>query len=181
MSDDRPRLEEIGGIAAEQATATLADLLGRTVHTETVRERGVASRDLALEFGSPGERVAGVFVDLAGALEGVAGLLFPASELRDLVRRLFGEGPSELADARTRSAVGELGNIALCAAAGAIAKRVGGVVVPSIPRVGLGPAERLLEQVVDSGLRPLPAYLADAELPVEGGSLAVRFVWIPLD
>ena len=73
MSDDRPRLEEIGGIAAEQATATLADLLGRTVHTEAVRERGVASRDLALEFGSPGERVAGVFVDLAGALEGVAG------------------------------------------------------------------------------------------------------------
>jgi chemotaxis protein CheC len=162
------RLRELGSIGAGHAASALASLFGRVVWMEPAKGRTLAVRELASALFPPSLEVAAVFVDLSGAARGVAGLLVPASDLEAFLRLLPGRAVRDLSSPRGRSALGEVGNIALCAAAGAIAKLVGGVVLPSVPRVALGASDALLAWA----LQPLPPHL-DAYL-VET-DLAVRF------
>ena len=125
-------------------------------------------------------RVAGVFVDLSGTVDGVAGLLLPETEVDALLRLLAEDLQGDLDNPRAHSAFAELGNIALCAAAGAIAKLTDGVVLPSVPRVGVDSVDTLLSRSLDPSLRLLPAYLVEAQLSVRHLAVLLRFVWVPI-
>jgi chemotaxis protein CheY-P-specific phosphatase CheC len=125
-------------------------------------------------------RVAGVFVDLSGPVEGVAGLLLPEANVDALLALLAEDLSGDLENPRARSAFAEIGNIALCAAAGAIAKLTDGIVLPSVPRVGVDSVDGLLARSLDPSLRDLPAYLVETELSVRELPVHLRFVWVPL-
>jgi chemotaxis protein CheY-P-specific phosphatase CheC len=124
-----------------------------------------------------GGRVAGVFIDLNGDVEGVAALLAPVASVPELLRPLVGTRLPRALDRRARSAFGELGNIVLCAAAGAIASLSGGVVVPSVPRIAVDRPEPLLAGEIHPR-RSWPAYLVDSALSAREGSLRLRFLWL---
>lgn len=180
MTSTRDRLWEFGNIGAGHAATALARLVDRTVWMDPPRGRMLFVDDLPLALFPDDEPVAGVFVDLGGAVEGVAGLLLPLADLGKLLQMLPGSPPGDLSDPRARSAFAEIGNIALCAAAGAIAKLSDGLVVPSVPRVGVDMASALLTEVLHPSLRALPAYLVESELTVGQAPFRLRFVWVPL-
>ncbi len=134
----------------------------------------------------PPERLAGAFfleggqgvtvaADLAGAVEGLAGLAFSAEAIPELTRRLLGPDHTGELDDPARSALAELGNIAVSAAAGALGHLASGVVVPSVPLLsaGLPPVLR--------GARTAPAttYVVNLVIGDEAESLPIQFFWAP--
>jgi chemotaxis protein CheY-P-specific phosphatase CheC len=143
------------------------------------RSRSVPAGDLPTALFPSDERIAAVFVELKGAVRGIAGLMIPASAVADLLRPLVGNDSAEAIDTRARSAFGELGNIALCAAAGAIATLAGGVALPTVPRVGVDVVGSVLAEAVPPELRELPAYLVETQLSGREEPLRIRFVWVP--
>jgi chemotaxis protein CheC len=177
---DADAILELGSIGAGRAASTLAEMLGRVVWMDPPQARSVTAEQLPAELFPADQQVAAVFVELTGAVRGIAGLMMSASALVELLRPLVGEVSAERMDSRARSAFGELGNIALCAAAGAIATLAGGVMLPSVPDVGEDEARALLAQVLPEELRSLPAYLVETDLSGREGPLRLRFVWVPL-
>ena len=75
----------------------------------------------------------------------------------------------------------ELGNMAISAAAGAFGKLQSGVVVPSVPRLGLD-VRQMVGEELERRSGSMPAWIAESEL-AEGSNgsnlLGIRFVWIP--
>ena len=177
MRVDQDRLCEIGNVGAGHAATALNGLVGGLHWMEP-------PRGLGLEEAVPGDVIpagelsAGVFVDLTGDVEGVAGLLAPVAALSDLLDPLIGWAAPEMSDPRARSAFGELGNIILCAAAGAIATLSGGVVRPSPPRICIDDPARMVAMEIEPRLRGWPAYLVDSALSPRRGSIRLRFIWL---
>jgi chemotaxis protein CheC len=177
---DTATIVELGSIGAGRAATTLAEMLGRVVWMDPPRASSVTAEQLPEALFPPDEQVAAVFVELSGAVRGIAGLMMPASAVAELLQPLVGAVSAERMDSRARSAFGELGNIALCAAAGAIATLTGGVALPSVPHVGEDEARALMAEVLPDDLRSLPAYLVETDLSGREGPLRLRFVWVPL-
>ena len=123
----------------------------------------------------------GVFADLVGAIQGEAGIAFRRGEAEALVRTLVPDADVESFDTSAQSAISEVGNIALSSAAGAIAEMIGGVVIPSVPRLGANMSDVLLVDEICADLRSLPAYVAEAEINGPDGPFPLTFVWIPGD
>lgn len=178
MRLDTDRLREIGNVGAGHAATALSSLLGELHWMDPPRGRCLTDSELPADLVPAGDRIAAVFVDLVGEVEGVAGLLIPRSVVPELLRPLFGVAPGRALDSRSRSALGELGNIVLCAATGAIAALSGVVVIPSVPRLvfeGVGPG---LAGALPQGLRLGPSYLVDSALSRRDGSCELRFLWL---
>ncbi len=123
----------------------------------------------------------GVFVDLVGAIQGEAGVTFRRNQAEALVRALVPDADVESFDTRAQSAMSEVGNIALSSAAGAIAGLIGGVVIPSVPRLGANMSDVLLVDEICADLRGLPVYVAEAGINGSEGPFPLTFVWIPGD
>ncbi len=111
-----------------------------------------------------------VVADLVGSVRGQAGLLLDGIARRFVLGRLLGR---DCADARADSALLELGNIAISAAASGIAELSAGVVVPSLPRA----AEDLSSALDPHGFDPpspsTPVALAETPL---GDGAVLRFL-----
>lgn len=179
MSQDR--LLEYAQTGARAAAFALARLLG----AEVVKQ-GVACEKLELsalpELLFPGGAGAiGVFVDLVGPVPGEVGigLLRPSADA--LVRALVDETDAASFDTRAQSALSEVGNIVLSAAAGAMADLAGGVVIPSVPRLGTTLGEVLLLDEICSEIRSLPVFVASCEVVRGSDRFPMRFVWIPAE
>jgi chemotaxis protein CheC len=180
MIPDEDRIREYGNISAGHAAGAIGTLIGRVVWMDPPRCRTVAPGDLPLELFPTDERVAAVFLDLDGAVRGIAGLMIPASEVADLLEPLVGPVSAERFDARARSAFGEIGNIALCAAVSAMAVLTGETIHPSAPRIGLDRPGALLTEALHATLRALPSQLVESDLSVRDSRVRVRFLWVPL-
>ncbi|MBW2280630.1 MAG: chemotaxis protein CheC [Deltaproteobacteria bacterium] len=122
-----------------------------------------------------------VFADLVGAIQGEAGIAFRRGEADALVRALVPDADVEAFDTSAQSAMSEVGNIALSSAAGAIAELIGGVVIPSVPRLGANLSDVLLVDEICGDLGRMPVYVAEAEVNTPGNPLQLTFVWIPGD
>ena len=92
---------------------------------------------------------------------------------------MVGTEPEPELDEAQVSALAELGNIALSAAAGALAILHDSVVVPSVPHVGYDMAGALLLDMVHPRVSRLPAYLVEAALADPSGEFSAHFIWIP--
>ena len=67
----------------------------------------------------------------------------------------------------------------LSAAAGAIASLAGGVVIPSVPRLGTTLGDVLLVDEICAEIRSLPVFVASCEVVRGNEKFPMRFVWIP--
>jgi chemotaxis protein CheC len=173
------KFAELTNICAGNAATALTQLLGTSLRMAPPRCWTLHDGMLPAELFSPDERVTAVLADLEGALVGPAGLILRRDMLRWVVGRLTGDANVNTLSERALSALCELGNIAVSAAANALSEMVGGVVLPSVPRLGFEkPAVSVLQEVCgDLGGRC--AYLVEAELIADEGTLRLLFVWVP--
>ncbi|HTO68900.1 MAG TPA: chemotaxis protein CheC [Myxococcota bacterium] len=175
MTADDDRFAELANICAGHAASTLAMLLDATLLTQPPRLRELpAGRPLRALFLRE-ERVAGIFADLAGAIDAKAALLLSSSAVEELVARVAGK---EAAGPATLSILAEVGNIAVSAAANALAEMLGATSLPSVPRAGYAPDGELgLADLLDIGHSTRA--VADVVIYERHGSLRFHFVLVP--
>lgn len=176
MTDDDDKLAELANICAGHAAGTLALLFDNTLLTQVPRMRELpAGRPLRSLFLRE-ERVGAIFADLVGPFEAKAGLLLSAGAVEDIVWRVSGK---EEANSSPLAVLAELGNIAVSAAANALAAMLGGVALPSVPRASYAPEGDLeLPEMVE--ILPIVRSVADVVLYDRHGPLRMRFVLVPV-
>jgi len=170
---------EYASIGAGHAASVLARLFDCTVLMQPPRCYQIETGHLPESMVYQQEWKAAIFTDFSGALSGQAGIMISESVVLEIVSRLLGEDPGGEISPRGRSALQEVGNIALSAAAGALGDLRGGIVWPSVPRLGFSLTEALRLAKLGPGGDLLPAFLAETELVERDGSLRLRFIWIP--
>ena len=176
MTRDDDRFAELANICAGHAASTLAVLLDTTLLTEPPRLRELpAGRSLRTLFRRE-DCVAGIFADLQGALEAKAALLLSANAIDEVTSRAASKEASEVS---VVAVLAEVGNIAVSAAANALAQLLGRTSLPSVPRAGYSPAGELaLPELVESsdGVR----VVADVVMYERHGPLRFHFVLVPV-
>ncbi len=178
MTSADDRLRDVTTIGAAHAAAAVAKLLDEVAPSEPPCCRKVDVAELAGSVFEPDELVAGVFVEVTGSVRGRMGLVLSRDVLGEVLERLAIPETGEF-DARVRSVVGELGNIAVSAAAGALGELEGGVAIPSVPWVGYDMAGALLLEALHPSLYRSAAYVAETELGEGERRLRLRFLWVP--
>jgi len=174
-------MSEYALVGARFAAGALATLLGHEGRVAEPRCERVDMNTLPDRvFGRDGGAL-GVFVDLVGAVTGEAGIALPTAAACKVAKQLAPDSDVTGFDTRAQSVMSEIGNIMLSAASGAIAEVVGGVVIPSVPRLGSNIADVLLVDEICPDIKGLPAYLAECELGEGDEALSLMFVWIPGD
>ena len=177
MNHDEDYLCEITNIIAGHAATVLARLLDCTLLLEPPECRRIPEDAGPLDLLAVEECGAVVYADLAGVCPGQAALVLPADVIAVLVERLMGKKPQdEELDDRQRSALCEMGNIAISAAANALGDLEGGVVIPSLPRLDLC-AETAPALTGRAGKEP--THVVYAEIYEREGGVQIRFLWVP--
>ncbi|HXX48952.1 MAG TPA: chemotaxis protein CheC [Myxococcota bacterium] len=176
MTADDDRFAELANICAGHAASTLALLLDTTLLTEPPRLRELtAGRPLRALFRRD-DRAAGIFADLRGALEASAALLLSAAAVGEISERIASKESSELSPL---AILAEVGNIAVSAAANALAQMLGETSLPSVPRAGYSPGGELeLPELVD--VSDTTRIVADVVLYERHGPLRLHFVLVPV-
>jgi chemotaxis protein CheC len=175
VNAERDKLAELANICAGHAASTLAVLLDTTLLTEVPELRDLpAGRPLSALFPRD-QRVAGIFADLRGAFPAKAALLLSAGAVEDVVQRVAGKEASEVSSLAVLS---ELGNIAVSAAANALAQMLGETSLPSVPRAGYAPQGELdLPEL--TRFEPELRVVAKVVLSERHGPLRFHFVLMP--
>jgi len=170
---------ELTRLCAVRAAETVGQLLGAELSPEPPRVWTLGDGRLPAELFSSQERVTAVLAELEGTVGGPAGLILRRDLLEWLLRRLTGDGNVKTLSERALSALCEVGNIAVSAAANALSEVVGGVVLPSVPRLGFEKAAAGTLEDVCGDLGSRCAYLVELELRGAEGAFALLFVWVP--
>jgi len=175
VTDDDDMLAELANICAGHAASTLALLLDSTLLCEVPRLRKLsAGRPLRSLFLRE-ERAASIFADLHGPFRARAALFLSAGAVEEIVARIAGKEGSSLSP---QSVLAEVGNIAVSAAANALAQMLGETSLPSVPRAGFSPSGELeLPELVE--IHGVVRSVADVVLYERHGSLRMHFVLVP--
>ncbi|MCP4003519.1 MAG: hypothetical protein GY725_04935 [bacterium] len=179
MNYDEDHLAELANISAGHVATVLARLLDKTLLMDPPQVRLIPPDSGPLDSMSDEERAAVVYADLVGVYPGQAALVLPEHAIVAIVERLVGKTlEDEELDDRARSALCEMGNIAISAAANALGEIEGGIVIPSLPRL-----ELVAETVPALTGRPgtEASYVAEVELFEPQGEMRLLFLWIPSD
>jgi chemotaxis protein CheY-P-specific phosphatase CheC len=179
VSTPEDKYSELTSICAGNAAGALATLLGTTLHMGPPRCWALRDGLLPAELFAPDERVTAVLAELEGALVGPAGLILRREMLQWVLARLIGDPDVKTLSERALSAICEVGNIAVSAAANALSEMVGGVVVPSVPRLGFEKQAVSALQELCGDLEGRSAYLVEVGLISTEGVLSLLFVWVP--
>ena len=180
MSDRDDRQAEIANICAGHAASALAALLDATLLMEPPCLHVLpAGRPLATIL-PPGDRVAAIFVELEGALRAQAAILLSATAVEEVIGRVAGKSTDETSEVSTLAVLAEVGNIAVSAAANALADLLGERSLPSVPRAGHARQGVLAMRELERGL-PHARNVLVVELIERAGPLRLHFVLAPAD
>lgn len=180
MSNREDRLSEIANICAGNAASALAVLLDATLLIEPPRMYTLyAGRPLA-SLVPARDRVAAVFADLDGALPVQAALLLSATAIDEVLARVAGKSADETSEVSTLAVLAEVGNIAVSAAANALAQLLGARSLPSVPRAGYARQGVLGLPELERGA-PVDRIVLEVELVERGGPLRLHFTLVPAD
>lgn len=165
--------------AALHAGSAVARLVDLAEPKEVPPLRRLRLRELAAELFPSGEGRRAVFADLSGAVRGRVGVGLAPEVIGEFVSRLVGTRPEPELVEPARSALTEVGNIALSAAAGVLGHLAGGVVIPSVPRLVCDLAEAFGLASLPAELGECEAYLCELRLGEPGGQVPLPFLLIP--
>jgi len=180
VSDAADREAEIANICAGHAASALAALLDATLLMEPPRLHALpAGQPLATILPSE-DRVAAIFVELEGALRAQAALVLSATAVEEVIARVAGKSADETSEISTLSVLAEVGNIAVSAAANALADLLGERSLPSVPRAGYAREGVLAMRELERGL-PHPRNVLVVELIERAGPLRLNFILAPSD
>jgi hypothetical protein len=162
---------------ASAAAEGAAELLGARYLPGLARcwpvERGFPREALR-----PGdEPLAALWAQLDGGAGARAALLLPQGVLERVVAALVGDPHAKALDERGRSALCELGNIAISAVANALSERAGETVLPSVPRLLFASAARCAAELCSGAGRSASTWLVEAPLVRDGEQLRLLFLW----
>ena len=180
MNHNEDRLSELTSIGAGHAANAMSVLLDRTLLMAPPRCRKIKKGEGFSNLFPPEDRVVAIFSGLRGALSGQAGLLLSYEASDHLLACLIGSCGEAPFNEREQSALRELGNIAISAAAGAFSMLEGGLVLPSVPRLAYHEgtdAMPLEDACVGVGFESGSIY--ETELIERDGPLRIRFLWVP--
>ena len=180
MSAADDRLAEIANICAGHAATALASLLDATLLMEPPRLQRLRAGEACDALLAPEERVAAVFVDLEGALRAQAAIALSASAVDEVLARVAGKRAEETSEPSTLTVLAEVGNIAVSAAANALAALLHQRSLPSVPRAGYARAGALALRDLDRGADRDRDVLV-VELCERGGPLRLHFLLAPSD
>ncbi|MGH0037096.1 MAG: chemotaxis protein CheC [Myxococcota bacterium] len=167
-SPEVDRLCELTNIGAGHAATAFASLAGCPIRMDVPQVCGVAPADA-------GARTTGIFFEVEGTFSALLAIVFDASECEAVAARMLGERAGSL-DAQTlESVLTELGNILASHVVSAIADTVGGRVMPSVPHLVMGNADRVLAERA-AARSPL---CVESVLHDENGRLGGRLVLVP--
>jgi chemotaxis protein CheY-P-specific phosphatase CheC len=170
---------ELTALCAGRAAEALALMLGASADRAPRRAWTLEDGRLPQELFAPGERVTAVLAQLEGQADGLAGLILRRDLLEWVLRRLIGDGEVKTLSERALSALCEVGNIAVSAAANALSAVARGAVLPSIPRLGFEKEAVSVLGDVYGDLAGRNAYLVEVELATAEGPRELLFVWAP--
>jgi chemotaxis protein CheY-P-specific phosphatase CheC len=179
VSDFETKHAELTGLCAKSAASALALMLGATVRSAASRAWTLDEGLLPAELFAPGERVTAVLAELDGKADGLAGLILRRDLLQWVLGRLIGDRDVKTLDERALSALCEVGNIAVSAAANALSAVARGAVLPSVPRLGFEKEAIHVLGEVCGDLEGRTAYLVEVELATSEGARNLLFVWVP--
>ncbi|MEX2208599.1 MAG: chemotaxis protein CheC [Myxococcota bacterium] len=180
MSRADDRLAEIANICAGHVATALASLLDATLLMEPPLVHALpAGRSLDALL-APEDRVAAVFIDLEGVLRAQAAIALSASAIDEVLARVAGKRAEETSEVSTLTVLAEVGNIAVSAAANALAELLGGRSLPSVPRAGYAREGVLSLRELDPASNRRRTVLI-VELIERGGPLRLHFVLAPVD
>ena len=180
MSAADDRLAEIANICAGHAATALASLLDATLLMEPPRLQTLRAGEPCDGLLAPEDRVAAVFVDLEGALRAQAAIALSASAVDEVLARVAGKSADETSEVSTLTVLAEVGNIAVSAAANAIAELLNQRSLPSVPRAGYARQGALALRDLDRGWDRERNVLI-VELIERGGPLRLHFLLTPRD
>jgi chemotaxis protein CheC len=180
VSDADDRLAEIANICAGHAATALASLLDATLLMEPPLLHVLPAGEPMDSLISPEDRVAAVFVDLDGALRAQAVIALSASAIDEVLARVAGKSANETSEVSTLTVLAEVGNIAVSAAANALAQLLGRRSLPSVPRAGYARQGTLSMRDLDHGASRERNVLV-VELIERGGPLRLHFLLAPAD
>ena len=178
MSAADDRVTEIANICAGHAATALAALLDATLLMEPPVLRRLRAGESCDALLAPQERVAAVFVDLEGALRAQAAIALSASAVDEVLARVAGKRAEETSEVSTLTVLAEVGNIAVSAAANALAGLLRQRSLPSVPRAGYARAGALSLGDLDRGAERERSVLV-VELVERGGPLRLHFLLAP--
>lgn len=173
---DTARLCELASAGAEDAATALSRMVDTTVHRRLPRSfelRADAPAECARPLTDfpparlPSSDTTGVFFELSGDMQGVVAVLFSENGRDTLVGRMVERMGGPGLDTDLASAVNELSNILVSHMVSAIADRLSGRIVPSVPDLhvhsaGKELASRLLARAGGRPVRGLEAEIVDA-------------------
>jgi chemotaxis protein CheY-P-specific phosphatase CheC len=170
---------ELTALCARHAAEALALMLGASAASSARRAWTLQEGRLPQELFAAGERVTAVLAQLEGQADGLAGLILRRDLLEWILRRLIGDGEVTTLSERALSALCEVGNIAVSAAANALSAVARGAVLPSIPRLGFEKEAVSVLAEVGGDLAGRSAHLVEVELATDEGLRELLFLWVP--
>ena len=180
LGQERARRLGSAGATAAQALASLfgLDPPAEAPHARHVPVGGLG--DLLFKQDSEAPWVAAIFAELAGAVTGQLALVVSLDLVDALVERFLSEPakPEERWDELAHSALCELGNIAISAAAGGFASIEGGTVIPSTPSILFRPSESAPMEQLYAELNRTSASVFTTALDDGARLLRMRLIWI---
>ena len=170
MSAPDPR-HVLAAEAGAQAACAIAQLVNLPEPVGRPEVCALSQEELEAELA--GASLYAVFADLDGPADGPAGLVLDAPTRGLLLEQLIGADQKPPFDEHSRSALCEVGNIAVSAAAGALGPLTDSVIVPSVPRL----APDLRAELADA--RGPVAYRVCTTLDAPQGPVRLTFFWLP--
>lgn len=170
---------DLARCCAASAAVTLSKLLGRALVSSTPIRVYLGEKEAPPRFLADGEGGVVVSMRLSGEPGGWAGIAAGATIARKIVLDLIGsaQGCDPLSE-RATSALRELGNVAISAAASAIGEARGEIVLPSVPSLVLVDESGVgIEEVC--GTRDfLGCESFESDIHEPGSAFRVRFFWV---
>lgn len=179
MIANRDRRQEYAKAGAGLAADALARLLGYASPPPAPHCKAISIRELIAGYG-PEEPAASIIIaELAGAVTGHAAIVLSREAVAMTLLRLGIDSEAYPLCEKARSALCEVGNIAISAAAGGFGALADGPVIPSVPTVETDPSAIVELDGVDLNAPEASAYVAQIELGDPERPLRLRFFWLP--
>jgi len=170
------RLRELASIGAGHAASAFAGLAGRPVRMGLPRVRPM--EEPGAESARPGVGTTGIYFEMDGCLGALVAILLRTPECEAVVRCLAGESAGPPTPETIRSVLAEVGNILASHVASAIADTLGGRLLPSVPSLVMGDADRELARRSGDRAGPHPIRI-ECELRDGRGEVGGLLVVVP--
>lgn len=144
---EQDALKEVGNMAAAHAATALSKVTDERIIIDVTDSNIFKIEDIPNLFDSVDEKVAAIYMQLAGNYSGKTMMILPHQRAMNIADIMFGETESSEGDKAeySKEALSEIGNICICAYLNAISEFLDITLMPSPPSVSMDNLKAILE------------------------------------